>query len=119
MVKRLVWLQLSIFVIAVFVGCGTKDDSPIQVIREEMKLLPDEGIILVEGEVENVSEQPKLAYIYVSIYGDMGMVKDNRKRLLNGGLAMEPGDKLEFSMQFDYDDEVKKSKSRVEAVDPK
>ncbi|MBU1625757.1 hypothetical protein KKB18_00125, partial [bacterium] len=69
--------------------------------------------------VQNVSDAPKLVYVYTGVYGDFGMVKDNKKKLLNGGEAMKPGDKLDFSMQFKYDPEIKSAKARAEGVDPR
>ena len=83
-----------------------------------MLTYPDENVIVVEGEIMNVSEQEWLVYLFISLYGDFGMVKDNMKKLLNRGRALGPGESIDFSFEFPYDPEIKKHKARVEAKPP-
>jgi hypothetical protein len=118
MTKKLVLFFISVFVIVGLTSCSTKDTSEIQIVKEEMIVKKDQGIIIVQGEAKNASSSPKIAYIYCSVYGDFGMVKDNRKKLLKGGDVLKPGESVAFSMEFKYDPEIKTSKARGEGKDP-
>jgi len=118
MKKKLLFLCFTFAVVIAFTGCGGEDTSPVKVIKQEMLKYPDEGIIVVEGTIQNTGDTPKLVYIYVSIYGDFGMSKGNKKKLMNNGNPMEPGQSLDFSIELPYDEEVQKAKVRVEATEP-
>ena len=115
MVRRLIWLNFSILCIVALTCCGGKDTGPVQVISQDMETYPEEGVIVVKGVAQNMSESPELVYLYVSLYGDFGMVVDNKKKLLNGGQPLQPGDKIDFTMEFPFNEEVKKAKAKIEA----
>ena len=119
MIKKLIWLNLSILLVITLASCGGKNTDPVRVVNYDTKYLENEGVIVVDGVIENSGDVPKLVYIYVGLYGDFGMVKDKKKKLMNNGLAIEPGEKLDFNMEFPFDPEVKNAKCRVEAKDPK
>jgi hypothetical protein len=118
MVKKFCLIPIIMFFFISIMGCGSSDDSPLQVTRKEMTQLPDEGKITVEGELKNVGTEPKLVYLFVSLYGDMGMVKDSKKKLLNDGEPLKPGETLEFTTDFPYQEEVKTFNVKPDAKDP-
>jgi hypothetical protein len=118
MTQKLVLLFISVFVIVGLTSCSTEDTSEIQILKQEMVVKKDQNIIIVQGTAKNATSSPKIGYIYCSVYGDFGMVKDNRKKLLKGGDVMKPGETVEFSMEFKYNAEIKTAKARGEGKEP-